>query len=949
MFRRVIFLASCLCFLTGAAFGADLYRVYVGGADQAELLTAAGVEPVIMIQTGYLVLADPAVARELAGAGIRFEPLAADVEKGRLAVDYRLDDANAGKYPVVYEGGGLRVFLMTSDSWAERPDMRFLMPVRNEGMRIHYRPVRAARPAVVPEKADLQGLIELVSQDSLESYTGRLQAFMGRLTGSDSNYASRDWIAAEFDAFGYDSIVIDSFVENIYGTPTQCQNVIAYKVGTVLPDHHVIVGAHRDAVSGSPGADDNGSGTAGVLEIARVMKDIETDLTFVFILFDAEEQGLLGAYHYVQEASAREDSIVYMLNMDMIAHYENDDFAKLYHGTQLTYSELWRDLADSLVGITGILSGNSGGSDHYPFTQYGYEATFTFEYVFSTVYHSPHDSTTYMNFDYMTRMVKASLATTYTVSESYIPGPSLAFTYSGGPPSSIVPGVATAIDVTVSGYNDGVPVPGTGQLHYKVNDGSVITTDMTEVSANHYQAFLPAVYCGDWIDYNLTAEEATVGIITDPAPGVYRHAVPATGDTVVFADDFETDRGWTISGGLWARGMPTGGGGAYGGPDPVGGYKSPNCYGYNLDGDYTNNMPERHLTSPPIDCSDLTMVKFSYWRWLGVERPLYDHAYIRISTDGATWTNVWQNQAEIADEAWHNFEFDISAVADGQPTVYLRWTMGTTDGGWTYCGWNIDDVVVSGHVCEEGPGPVEILTPALPDWTAGQAYSIQLTVTGGIAPYTWVDVYDDLSGSGLALAADGLVSGVPSSPGTISFTARVTDSQSNSDERGFDFIINPPVTVVTASLPGGVVGQAYEQQLTCSGGTGTIVWTDRNNDLDGTGLSLSATGGLSGTPSAAGMIGFVARAEDAAGSFDEAALTVNVVPPHICGDANGDGEINVGDAVFIINYVFRNGPPPDPVCAGDANGDGDVNVGDTVYIVNYVFLNGAPPIDPCCF
>ena len=68
----------------------------------------------------------------------------------------------------------------------------------------------------------------------------------------------------------------------------------------------------------------------------------------------------------------------------------------------------------------------------------------------------------------------------------------------------------------------------------------------------------------------------------------------------------------------------------------------------------------------------------------------------------------------------------------------------------------------------------------------------------------------------------------------------------------------------------------------------------------------------------------------------------------ICGDANGDGSANVGDAVFLISYVFKGGAAPDPVCAGDANGDNQTNVGDAVYMITYVFKGGAAPIDPCC-
>lgn len=67
-----------------------------------------------------------------------------------------------------------------------------------------------------------------------------------------------------------------------------------------------------------------------------------------------------------------------------------------------------------------------------------------------------------------------------------------------------------------------------------------------------------------------------------------------------------------------------------------------------------------------------------------------------------------------------------------------------------------------------------------------------------------------------------------------------------------------------------------------------------------------------------------------------------------CGDANSDETVNVGDAVYIINYVFRAGSPPDPECVGDANGDSVVNVADAVYLIAYIFNNGPPPPAGCC-
>ena len=78
-------------------------------------------------------------------------------------------------------------------------------------------------------------------------------------------------------------------------------------------------------------------------------------------------------------------------------------------------------------------------------------------------------------------------------------------------------------------------------------------------------------------------------------------------------------------------------------------------------------------------------------------------------------------------------------------------------------------------------------------------------------------------------------------------------------------------------------------------------------------------------------------------------ITVNSAGEDIlCGDANGDLAVNIGDPVYLINYIFKSGPWPDPVCKGDANGDDAVNIGDPVYIINYIFKSGPAPINPCC-
>jgi hypothetical protein len=65
------------------------------------------------------------------------------------------------------------------------------------------------------------------------------------------------------------------------------------------------------------------------------------------------------------------------------------------------------------------------------------------------------------------------------------------------------------------------------------------------------------------------------------------------------------------------------------------------------------------------------------------------------------------------------------------------------------------------------------------------------------------------------------------------------------------------------------------------------------------------------------------------------------------GDASGDGFVNVGDVVYLVNYIFKSGPAPNPLASGDANGTCDVNVGDAVYLINYIFKSGPVPVPGC--
>jgi len=93
---------------------------------------------------------------------------------------------------------------------------------------------------------------------------------------------------------------------------------------------------------------------------------------------------------------------------------------------------------------------------------------------------------------------------------------------------------------------------------------------------------------------------------------------------------------------------------------------------------------------------------------------------------------------------------------------------------------------------------------------------------------------------------------------------------------------------------------------------------------------------------------FKVRARDTENQWSSysAIVSTYATEGYICGDANGDGSPDVADAVYMINYVFKNGPAPDPAASGDANADGELNIADGVYMINFVFKGGPEPLCP---
>lgn len=222
--------------------------------------------------------------------------------------------------------------------------------------------------------------------------------------------------------------------------------------------------------------------------------------------------------------------------------------------------------------------------------------------------------------------------------------------------------------------------------------------------------------------------------------------------------DMGTNPGWTVQG-QWAWGHPTGSSG-----DPSNGYTGTNVYGYNLSGSYSNNMAETFLTTTAIDCTDLENVEVRFMRWLGVESSQWDHASFRVSNNGSTWTTIWDHSgSSLTETSWSAQVFDISDAADNQPTLYLRWVMGTTDSSVVYCGWNIDDVEIWGeNAAEPTPVPTETPNPCVNDGdvnndgsiTAGDAQMAFQIALGTLSPTPEQECSADCNGNSTVTAGD---------------------------------------------------------------------------------------------------------------------------------------------------------------------------------------------------
>ena len=172
--------------------------------------------------------------------------------------------------------------------------------------------------------------------------------------------------------------------------------------------------------------------------------------------------------------------------------------------------------------------------------------------------------------------------------------------------------------------------------------------------------------------------------------------------TLLYSADMNSNPGWQLEP-EWEYGTPSGVDGStidgYG--EPASGYTGTNVIGYQLDSPYyVGTSTPKYATTPAIDCTGHENITLTFRAWLGAWFTSYgDRANLLVSSDGSNWTTIWANQYSHCGGSWPLWSFDISSVADGQPTVYVRWE---NQGGqyrtqYAYSGWNLDDVRLTGE------------------------------------------------------------------------------------------------------------------------------------------------------------------------------------------------------------------------------------------------------------
>ncbi len=510
-----------------------------------------------------------------------------------------------------------------------------------------------------------------------------------------------------------------------------------------------------------------------------------------------------------------------------------------------------------------------------------------------------------------------------------LPGPDLDFIVMDHTPVSDT--LPDAIDPVVLVTAVPTLTPGLDemQLRYRVGlSGAFTTVDMLPTAVpNQYTANLPAVSAPNVVQYYLYAEDGGGNVELLPETGSQAPFSFLVGEVVSLYSEpvGTTDAGWVhvelATQDDWQRGFPNEEqDNAW---DALTAPSSPFVWGNDLNpsgwnGDYQNDV-SNWLESPSVDCSGQDAVYLRLKRWLTVEEGIYDQA--RIQVDG---TQIWTNpvSGHLIDDQWVSLIYDITSLAAGDSDVRVRFTL-ESDGGLVFGGWNIDDIEI-----------VSVIDPAL--------FTMEvLDAAGGVGTVSDMVVTatneDELIGYSIAASYD-----------TTQLTC-VEITIDGTDIGG----LNPDFVFATVFDDDGIcaldVTKDFLELDLIPVGVDMTFGRMRFEVEPGTPVGVTSevslgqqlgTLALSTDMTRAGSIAVVPLTTPGTFTVEESAALFRR------GDINGDGGVDVTDAVEILAYLFVIGTET-PTCfdAADVDDSGSLEVTDAVYLLEFLFILGpVPPV-----
>jgi hypothetical protein len=280
-----------------------------------------------------------------------------------------------------------------------------------------WEPSRLASPTTL-----IESLVRRVATETLTTHVWTLESFGTRNAEKQGGRRAAAWIAKQFRSYGIEQVEIQSW------SPQFAGNVVATLPGAVSADEVFVLGGHYDSIAFGqdfePGADDNASGTAAVLECARLLAPHRFAATLVFIAFGAEEYGLIGSEVYAGQAALSGQSILGMINLDMLGYRAGRDALNLdliSNKSSTWLRDAVHDVVASHVPDLPIIDSQllRGSSDHQSFWRNGFDAVFFFEDTRnpSPFIHTIDDvvGTSYIDNELHTLCTQAAVATLVTL------------------------------------------------------------------------------------------------------------------------------------------------------------------------------------------------------------------------------------------------------------------------------------------------------------------------------------------------------------------------------------------------------------------------------------------------------------------------------------------------------------------------------------------------------